>query len=130
MPEFDGIDPMFPPAIMFKVACPDVFAKLAHYFTVTSDDALIYQLDNVWIMAQRLGPSPDNFSIRAYPLPVPTYEQRLAMELKDERDIDVEVGSGRIRIVIGPFGLIERFYVTGLPNIFYEINDFMPCKTQ
>jgi hypothetical protein len=127
MSDSEHNEPMFPPAVMLKDACPLIYQDIREQLKNLGTDRIARQLDSVSIALQALDGSPGSFSFMAYPLPRLTQEQRQAMDLQDPESIDIDLGGAQIRIDLDDFGQINWFYVTNLPGMYSDIRKFMPA---
>lgn len=127
--EFDSTTKYFPPKVLLKEACPWLFDALKQHFEAHNQTGIVEQLPRVFIAAQRLHGTPEDFRFLAYPIPRLTYEQRKNMAFEEVDSLIVELGkSESVRIDISGFGQIEWFYITGLPGAYSEIDEYLSHK--
>jgi hypothetical protein len=83
---------------------------------------LSQQMRRVVIPRQTLAGSADSFSFLAYPWPRLTYDERMAIELRDCERVKVELTMSTIAIDMDDFGQINWFYVERFPALFSAIS--------
>ena len=130
MSDFDDL--YFPPAVMFKDIFPDICAELAKLLQQRGLSGLASELKEVWIPAQGVSETDDDFSFMAYALPRLTFEQRQSIQIRDEEKIDISVSNGQIAVVTDCFGKINWFYMRGFPAEFgrlkLQIQNFLSSR--
>ena len=106
------------PSIKLSGVDQRIFSSLLEGLKKQGEDLVAEQLERVVVPLQLLDGTPEQFSFKGYPLPQPTYEQRIQMKLTDFSNIDINVLGGAVRVVIDEFGQIYWFYFHDMPSFY------------